>query len=68
MEREFQLGADTVSAGNQYRLAVFFRDFEQRAKAANAGQHLGPHGALGIRLDRLDQGVAGVDVHAGIAV
>ena len=67
-EGELELGADAVGAGHQHRLAVALADLEQAAEAADAGQHLGAHGALGERLDALDERVAGVDVDAGIAV
>jgi hypothetical protein len=47
---------------------VLLRDLEQRAEAADAGQHLGAHGALRGGLDAFDQGIAGIDIDAGIAV
>jgi hypothetical protein len=53
-----------TSTGSLY----FLRQFEQRAKAADAGQHLGAHGTAGERLDAFDQGVPGFDIHAGVAV
>ena len=68
LKRQFQLGADTVGTRHQNGLAVFFRDFDQRAEAADAGQHLGPHRTHGVGLDRLDQSVTSGDVHAGIAI
>ncbi len=68
LERELELGADAVGAGDQHRLAVALRDLEQRAEAADAREHLGAQRALGERLDALDQRIAGIDVHAGVAV
>ncbi len=67
-EGELALGADAVGAGNQYRFAVLFRNLEQRAEAADAGEHLGAHGAAGVGLDALDEAVAGIDVDAGVTV
>ncbi len=67
-EGELQLGADAVGAGDQHRLAIALRQLDQRAEAADAGQHLGPHRPLRERLDALDQRVAGIDVDAGVAV
>ena len=67
-ERELELGADAVGAGDEHRLAVALADLDQRAEAADAGEHLGAQRALGERLDALDQRVAGVDVDAGVAI
>jgi hypothetical protein len=66
---ELQLGADAVGAGDQQRILVARRlEVEQRAEAAEAAGDARPLGALGERFDRLDQGVAGVDVDAGVLV
>ena len=67
-ERELQLGADAIGAGDEHRLPVPLRKFDQGAKAADAGQDLRAHRALRIRLDPLDQRIARVDVDAGVAV
>ena len=53
-----------TSTGSRY----FFGSSTQGAEAADAAQHLGPHGALGEGLDAFDQRVARVDVDAGVAV
>ena len=53
-----------TSTGSRKR----FADLEQRAEAADAGEHLGAHRALRERLDALDQRVAGVDVDARVAI
>ncbi len=45
VDGQAQLGADAVGAGDQHRLAVALRQAHQRAEAADAGQHLRPHGA-----------------------
>ena len=46
LERELELGADAVGAGDQHRLAIAFGQLEQRAEAADAGEHAGAHRAL----------------------
>jgi hypothetical protein len=68
VEGELELGADAVGAGNQHRLPVFLADFKQGAEAADAGEHAFPHRTLCKRLDGFDQGIAGVDIDAGITV
>ena len=69
LDRQPQLGADAVGAGDQHRLAVAVeRNLEQRAEAAEAAEHLGPHRALDGGLDAFDQFVAGFDIDAGIFV
>ena len=69
VDGEAQLGADAVGARYQHRLAVAVqRHLDQRAEAADAPQHLGPHRALHARLDALDQFVAGVDIDPGFAI
>ena len=40
----------------------------QRVSSRNAGQYLGPMGALYQRLDAFDQFVSGVDIDARIAI
>ena len=67
-ERELQLGADAVGAGDEDRLLVLLRDRAQRAEAAQPRQHLRSHGALGERLDRFDERITGVDVDARVTV
>jgi hypothetical protein len=67
-ERELELGADAVGAGDQHRLAEALADLDERAEAADAGEHLRAHRALRVRLDALDQRVARVDVDAGVSV
>ena len=67
-ERELELGADAVGPRDEHRLPVALRQLDQRAEAADPGEHFGAHRALRERLDPLDQRVARVDVDAGIAV
>jgi len=68
LEGELQLGADAVGARDEHRVLVLRRQLAQRAESADAGEHLGPQRAPRERLDRLDQGVARVDVDARVAV
>ncbi len=63
-----ELGADAVGAGDEHRLAEPLADLDQRAEAADAGEHLRAHRAPGVGLDALDERVARVDVDAGVAV
>ena len=67
-ERELELGADAVGAGDEHGIAKALADLDQRAEAADARQHLGPQRALRERLDAFDERVAGGDVDAGIGV
>jgi hypothetical protein len=66
--RQFQFSADAVGAGDEHRFLVFVGQVEQRAEAAEAGGAAAPRRRPGERLDRLDQGVAGVDVDTGLAI
>ena len=68
VDGEAQLGSNTVGAGHQHRLAVAGRQLDQRAEAADAGEHLAAVRTLHQRLDALDQLVTGVDVDTGIAI
>jgi len=68
LERQPELGADAIGAGNQHRLPEFLRNLDQRTEATDARQHFGAHGASGQRLDTLDQRIAGVDIDAGIFI
>ena len=49
-------------------LIALERHFDQRAEAADAGEHLAAHRAFGDGLDAFDELVARVDVDAGIAI
>jgi hypothetical protein len=68
VEGQLELGAHAIGAGHQHRFFVFLGDFHQRAKAAQIAQHFRAHRPLGKRLDVFNQLVAGVDVHASVAV
>ncbi len=69
VDREAKLGADAVRARNQNgALPASLGDLDHGPEAADAGEHLGPHGAGDARLDALDEFFAGVDVDAGIPV
>jgi hypothetical protein len=68
MECKLELGAHAVGAGHEHRLAVLLRHLEKRTESADAGEHAVAHRLPGKGLDRVDEGVACVDVHAGIAI
>jgi hypothetical protein len=68
LEGQLQLGAHAVGARDQHGLLELLGKFEQGAEPADAGHHAFAHGALGKRLDAVDQCVAGIDVNTGIAV
>ena len=65
---ELEFGAHAVGAAHEHRLLVFAGHFKERAKAANAGQHAFAQSFAGQGLDALDQGVACVNVNAGVFV
>jgi hypothetical protein len=67
-EGELQLRAYAVGARDHHRLAVLLRHFDQRAESADAAEDLGAHRAFREGLDALDEGVARIDVHAGVAI
>src|SRR5471032_1012900 len=48
--------------------SLLLADLEHRAETAQPAHHALAHGALGKRLDRFDQGIARIDIDAGIAV
>jgi len=63
---ELELGADTVGGGDQDRVAIAGGlGVEEGAEAAEAGRRPAAGGGARQRLDRLDQGVAGVEVDPG---
>ena len=68
IDRQAQLRADTVRAGDQHGLLVARRQLHKRAEAADAGQDLRALRSLDDGFDALDELVAGVDVDARIAV
>ena len=69
LDGQLELGADTVGAGYQYRLAVTIqRQFKQGTKTAQACQYAGPPGPGDRGLDPFDQLAAGLDIHTGVAV
>jgi hypothetical protein len=68
-DRDLQLGADAVGRCDQDGIAEAGRlEVEQRAEAAEAGVGAGSGGRARQRLDRLDKGVACVDIDAGSTV
>ena len=69
LDCQFELGAHTVGARDQYRLPVTIkRQFEQGAKATQSGQYARSPGFRDGRFDALDQLAAGIDIHPGIPV
>jgi hypothetical protein len=68
LESQAQLGTDAIRAGNQDRLLVALRHFEQRAEAADTAEHAFAQRLLGHRLDTVDKGIARIDIDAGITV
>ena len=68
LKRQLELGAHAVGAAHQHGFLVALGYFKQCAKAANAGQNAFPHGLFCQRLDALNQGVASVNINAGIFV
>ncbi len=52
---EHELGAHAVGPRDEDRVTEALADLDQSAKTPDAGQHLGPHGALGEGLDPLDE-------------
>jgi hypothetical protein len=68
-DRHLQLGADAVGGGDQQRVAHAGRpEIEDGAEAAELGVGAGAPRRAGERLDGVDEGVAGVDVDAGLPV
>ena len=64
-----QLGADAVSAGNQYRLLVSEgSQIEHAAEAADTADHARTVGARHMGLDALDDFVTGFDAYAGFLI
>ena len=67
LDGDLQLGADAVGGGDEQRIVVAGGlQVEQGAEAAQRRVRARPARGLGQRLDRLDQGVARVDVDAGL--
>ena len=69
LDGDLQLGADAVGGGHQHRIGEPRRlQVEQRAEAAEPAHHARPLRGPRQRLDRLDQRIAGLDIHAGRAI
>ena len=69
VDGDLQLGADAVSGGDQHRIAVAGGlEVEQAAETADFGVGAGPPRRAHERLDRLDKGISGVDIDAGIGI
>jgi hypothetical protein len=66
---DLELRANTVRCGDQDRVLVSrCLEIKKRAEAAEAGFRAGARRRFGERLDRLYQGIASINVDAGIAV
>src|SRR5450432_598534 len=66
---DFQLGADTVRAGNQDGLFPFFGvQGEEAAKTANAAENAGRKGAAGVMANSLLGVVSDGDVYSSVCV
>ena len=59
---------DSVSAGNQNRLAVFLRQCAQCAESAQSTHHFRAAGFLHHTLDTVDERVACINIYAGIFI
>ena len=69
INRQAQLRTDAICAGDEYRFSITIDgDFEQRAEAAESGQHFRSHRTFDRRLDPLDELIARFDIDAGIFV
>ena len=69
LDCQFELGAHTVGARDQYRFPVAVQwQFEQGAKATQSCQYARSPGFRDGRLDALDQLAAGIDVYTGVPV
>ncbi len=68
VDRQAQLGADAIGAGDQHWLFVALGQFHERAEAADAGQHFRALRALYNGFDALNKLVAGVDVDARVSI
>ena len=67
LDRDLDLGADAVGAGDQQRVAEARAfEVEQPAEAADLGIRARPGGCAHQRLDQLDHAVAGIDIDAGL--
>jgi hypothetical protein len=63
---ELELGANAIGSGDEQGIAIASGlEIEEGAEAAEPGGAPGSRGGAGQRLDRLDQGIAGIDVDAG---
>ena len=68
-ESQFQLGADTVSAANQHRLAITQGcEVEHSAESADVAHHARTVGGSDVLLDPPYYVVAGFEVHTGLFI
>jgi hypothetical protein len=64
-----QFSAHPIGARHQYGSAeTLYRQFKQRAEAAQTGQHFGAHRSFDGGFDTLNQRIAGFDIDTGVLV
>ena len=69
LDGELELGADAVGGGDEQRVLEAARlEVEQAAEAADAAQQAGARRPGRERADRAHQGIASIDIDAGVAV
>src|SRR5690606_9687899 len=68
LECQTQLGAHAVGARYQHRLAIFLRHLEKCAEPTDSTHDAFAHGTFCQWLDTLDQSIACIDVHTGVAI
>lgn len=69
IDGDFKFGADTIRGGDQYGIGeTGGPKIEKPAKAAQCAVGARARGAFCQRFDRLDQGIAGIDVDTRILV
>ncbi len=68
IDREFQLGADTVGACDQDRLAITTGQFCKGSKSADTAKLFGASGGASSRGNSLHQFIAGIDVYTRVTI
>ena len=68
-ERDLEFGPDAVGARHEHRILVAIRlESEQASEAAQIGHHFRAKGRPHMRLDPLDEFIAGIDIDSGITI
>ncbi len=69
LDGQFELGADTIGAGDQHRcVEALHRQLEQGTETAQSGQNPGAPGFRHCGFDALDKFLAGVDIDTCCAI